>query len=69
MWGRLAMDQMKVVVASMFFLFDMELLNPQQDWEGESKTYMTWSNAPLMVSIKPRQGVSEDVFWRGQESS
>lgn len=63
------MDQMKVVVASVFFLFDMELVNPQQDWEDECKTYLTWSSAPLMVSIKPRQGASKDVFWREQESS
>ena len=60
----LAVDQLRVVVAKTFYLFDIEMLNAPEDWVGECKTYLTWHTVPLMVRFKPRQGFQNDPFFK-----
>lgn len=52
----LAWMEMRLVIAKIVWMYDMELVNMQQDWEKENKAYAFWMKAPLMARYKKRVG-------------
>lgn len=48
------MLEMKITMAKMHFLYDMELRNPSMDWQGESEMHLLWKKPPLMARITRR---------------
>ncbi|KAA8913666.1 cytochrome P450 [Sphaerosporella brunnea] len=53
----LAWVLMRLYLAKTIFLYDLELVDPKQDWMRESKSYFLWIKAPLMVRVSRRNGV------------
>ena len=49
----LAYAEMRLIMAKMFWNFDMELADPQDIWTDQ-KSYINWEKKPLMVQLTPR---------------
>jgi hypothetical protein len=43
---------MSVVLAKLVYTYDMELVNPEVDWIGDSKAHLLWKKADLMVRFR-----------------
>lgn len=52
----LAYAEMRLILARIIWNFDMQLVNPQEDWIGMGKTYLIWKKPPLNVYLHPREG-------------
>ncbi|KAI5820531.1 cytochrome P450 [Pyronema omphalodes] len=59
----LAWDQMRVILAKMFYLFEMKLINPPENWEDNAETYFTWKTKALPVAVKRRASTENDPIW------
>jgi len=44
---------MATMLAKMIYHFDMQLVNPTQDWRKQ-KVYIVWEKMPLMVKLTAR---------------
>jgi hypothetical protein len=51
---RMAMNEMRLALAKLFWNFDISLYRSSEDWWITQKSYLVWEKKPLMVSIKPR---------------
>lgn len=43
-----------LILAKLHYKYDLELVNPELDWEGQSTVHVMWSKPELLVRIKPR---------------
>lgn len=43
-----------MVLAKVFFNFDMELADPSEDWWNTQNTFFVWQKKPLMVNLRPK---------------
>ncbi|CAN9288294.1 unnamed protein product [Alternaria alternata] len=50
----MAMNEMRLALAKLFWNFDISLYRSSEDWWITQKSYLVWEKKPLMVSIKPR---------------
>jgi len=48
----LAYVEMKVILARVFYNYDMELCEESQGWKDELRIYALWAKKPLMVTLK-----------------
>ncbi|KAI9660595.1 MAG: hypothetical protein M1821_009947 [Bathelium mastoideum] len=49
----LAYAEMRLILSRMIFNFDMELVNPDQDWIREQQANFLWKKGPLEVYLTP----------------
>lgn len=52
----LAHAEVRVILAKMVFNFDMELVDPEEDWMADREVRLIMAKKDLMVRIKPAQG-------------
>lgn len=45
---------MRLILAKIFWHFELELVDDSDDWWKNGKTYFVWEKLPVMVNIKPR---------------
>lgn len=45
---------MRMLLAKVFFNFDLELVDNSDAWLHNHKTYLVWEKLPLMVHVSPR---------------
>ena len=51
----LAYAEMRLILARLFFAFDISLLDEKDKWDwGTQKTYIFWEKKPLMVQLRVR---------------
>lgn len=48
----LAWAELRLIIAAVFFAFDLELANKQQDWIAEQELYTLWKKPSLIVKLK-----------------
>ena len=48
-WPSFAFVEMSLVLSKLFFLYDMELLDQEFDWEGHSRHWVMWWKAPVQI--------------------
>lgn len=48
--------EMSLILAKIFFKFDLELINKNLDWEGESQGHILWWKPKLYVRFIGRNG-------------
>ena len=53
----LAMLEMRIILAKLFWHFDMELCDGMEGWLDQ-RSYLTWEKRPLMVKVR-EVGISE----------
>ncbi|KAJ6443378.1 benzoate 4-monooxygenase cytochrome P450 [Purpureocillium lavendulum] len=51
----LAWMEMRITLAKLLYMFDLELANPDLDWHGESRMHSLWENPPLWVRVARRE--------------
>jgi hypothetical protein len=53
---------MSLVLAKLFFSYDMELVDLDLDWEGQSRHWIMWWKAPVRIraqdAFTPQMGYS-----------
>ena len=49
-----AMMEMNLILAKMLWRFDMELVDKELDWEGESHMHVMWWKPDLKVTFRDR---------------
>ena len=49
-----AFVEMNLILAKLHYRYDLELVDPRLDWEGQSTLHVMWSKPELLVKIKPR---------------
>lgn len=49
-----AILQMTLVFAKMLYTYDMEMLDPNLDWEAKSKHFIMWWKAPIRIRLNKR---------------
>lgn len=49
----MAMNEMRLILASVFLHFDLQLCNESQNWL-EQKTFALWMKKPLLCKVNPR---------------
>ena len=47
--------EMRITLAKLLYMFDLELANPDLDWHGESRMHSLWENPPLWVRVARRE--------------
>ncbi|KAK2068351.1 hypothetical protein P8C59_002992 [Phyllachora maydis] len=55
----LAYHDMRMILASVFWHFDVSLAEPEKDW-FEQQSYGIWDKPPLWVNLTPRKGKGSD---------
>lgn len=48
--------EMNLILAKMLWKYDLELVNPELDWEGQSHMHVMWWKPSLMVRFRERTG-------------
>ncbi|KAI0391864.1 cytochrome P450 [Xylariaceae sp. FL0594] len=54
----LAWIELSLLLSKMLWLYDIELLNKEVDWLGDSKMAMLWKKPKLMIKTTPRRVMS-----------
>lgn len=49
-----ALMEVNLILAKLFWKYDMELVNQSLDWEGQSKVHVMWSKPELRIRFHPR---------------
>ena len=52
--GSFAMVQVNLLLAKLHFMFDMELVNKDLDWEAENRIHVMWWKPALLIRMKRR---------------
>lgn len=47
--------QINLILAKLVWMYDMEILDPDLDWEGQSHQHVMWQRPNLMVRFSPRR--------------
>lgn len=50
-----AMVEINLIIARLFWRFDMELVDPELDWEGSSSMHVMWRKPDLGVRFQERK--------------
>ena len=50
----LAWMELDTVLAKLHWKYDLTLLNPEMDWQRDSKMHTLWKKPELMVKVSPR---------------
>lgn len=50
---RLAIAEMRLLLAKMLWHFDFELADPETDWYRKMKAFMVWNKDVLQVRLTP----------------
>jgi len=53
----LALMEMRLMLAKLFWVYDMELMNKAVDFEHDSKVWTLWNKPDLIVKLIRREGV------------
>lgn len=53
----LALLEMRVILAKMFFTYDFELMNKNIDWLGEQRVFSLWKKPEIWLNFTRRPGV------------
>ena len=53
----LALLEMRLVLSKMLWVYDMQLMNPNLDWDRDNMCYMLWDKPDLMVKYTRRSGI------------
>ena len=48
-----ALVEINLILAKLNFKYDLELMDPRLDWEGQSTLHVMWSKPSLLVKIAP----------------
>jgi carotenoid cleavage dioxygenase-like enzyme len=51
-----AMMEMNLILAKLFWSYDLELMNKDLDWEGQSHIHVMWWKPELKVRFHERKG-------------
>ncbi|KAJ4349096.1 hypothetical protein N0V95_004877 [Ascochyta clinopodiicola] len=51
----LAYAEMRLILAKLLWTFDLELVQPEQDWMKEQRVFALWEKPPLEVRLTPVQ--------------
>lgn len=54
----LALMELRIIVAKMLWVYDMELLNKEEDWIGNNTVYAIWNKPELRVRYTRRPGIT-----------
>ncbi|KAF8462276.1 putative cytochrome P450 [Kalaharituber pfeilii] len=57
----LAYMELRMIIAKMFYCYDLELVRPDMDWEKESKSWTLWWKPELNVYVKSREGIEVET--------
>lgn len=49
----LSYAETRLILARLFYYFDLELADPDQDWFGAQKAYLVWDAPALNMYLKP----------------
>lgn len=52
---------MRCVLAKMFFVYDMELLDKELNWDKQNKSIVLWRKPPTKVRYTKREGLRMDL--------
>jgi cytochrome P450 len=52
----IAWMEMRLYLAKMMWLYNLELVDKERDWVKDCKTYFMWMKAPLMIKVERREG-------------
>lgn len=52
LFNSLAYAEVKLILARILYSFDMELVDPAEDWMDQ-KAFFIWTKPPLNVSLTP----------------
>ena len=47
--------EVNLILAKLFWRYDMELVDPSLDWEGQSEVHVMWKKPELRVRFHPRK--------------
>jgi cytochrome P450 len=47
----IAWMEMRLYLAKMMWLYNLELVDKERDWVKDCKTYFMWMKAPLMIKV------------------
>ncbi|KAF7195683.1 Cytochrome P450 monooxygenase [Pseudocercospora fuligena] len=50
----LAYAEMRLILAKLLFVFDLQMDEPELNWTERQKNYLTWEQIPLMIRLDPR---------------
>ena len=50
-----ALVEINLILAKLHFKYDLELMDPRLDWEGQSSLHFMWSKPSLLVKIASRE--------------
>lgn len=53
--------QMASIMAKLLFVYDIELVNKDLDFEAESHCHIMWWKAPVWVRLTKREGVNISI--------
>jgi cytochrome P450 len=51
------MMEMNLILAKLFWRYDLELVNKDLDWEGQSHMHVMWWKPELKVRFHERKGI------------
>ncbi|CCX30235.1 Similar to Isotrichodermin C-15 hydroxylase; acc. no. O13317 [Pyronema omphalodes CBS 100304] len=52
----IAWVEMRLYLAKMMWLYNLELVDKERDWVKDCKTYFMWMKTPLMIKVERREG-------------
>ena len=53
----LAWMELDTVLAKLHWKYDLTLLNPEMDWQRDSRMQTLWKKPELRVRVSPRAGI------------
>lgn len=53
-YNSFAYMEINLIMAKMFWQYDLHLVNPHLDWEGESQLHVMWWKPALMIRFAKR---------------
>lgn len=51
----MAYAELRIVLAKLFWNFDLELVGNSEDWVEQQKVYLIWQKVPLMAKCHERR--------------
>jgi hypothetical protein len=49
--------EMRLILAKLFWVYDMELMNKTMDLDRDSKVWILWNKPDVMVRLVQREGI------------
>jgi hypothetical protein len=51
----MAWIEVRILLAKLLFMYDMEIVDKTLDWEAEQKCFTLWQKPDLYVRVTPRR--------------